>query len=66
MEHQIILVHLKKYLGDNCIYFDDVYFPDRIIQTKVPLPDINFALCRTPFGMNIVVGDVTLYFSSPS
>jgi len=36
------------------------------MQTKVPFPDINFALCLTPFGMKTVEGDVTLYVSSPS
>ena len=47
-------------------YFEEVYFPDKIMHTKTPLPDMNFALCLTPFGMNIVDGDDTLYISSPS
>ena len=48
------------------VYFDDVYFPDKIMQTKIPLPDMNLALCLTPFGMKTVVGEVTLYTSSSS
>ncbi len=47
-------------------YFDDLYFPDKIMQTKIPLPDMNFALCLIPFGMKIVEGDDTLYISSSS
>ncbi len=47
-------------------YFEEVYFPAKIIHTKTPSPDMNFALCLTPFGMNTVDGDDTLYTSSSS
>ena len=48
------------------VYFEEVYFPAKIMHTKTPLPDMNFALCITPFDMNTVDGDDTLYTSSPS
>ena len=47
-------------------YFEVVYFPAKIMHTKTPSPDMNFALCLTPFGMNTVDGDDTVYTSSLS
>ena len=48
------------------VYFEVVYFPAKIMHTKTPSPDMNFALCLTPFGMNTVDGDDTVYTSSLS
>lgn len=41
-------------------FHDDLYLLDRIMHTKIPLPDRTLARCLTPLGMNIVDGEETL------